>query len=288
MNSEIQLFFDEVQHKYYDNTGAHYTSVTQFIDKFKPKFDELYWATKKAQERGVPVGQVLNEWAIIRNNSCERGSNTHNFLEDNINVMYEGTATSQFKDILERSKNQTYKYKITNEVELYSSPIREKLPTIYVYLMGLIRQGFVLFAEKRVFSFKYKIAGTIDLLAVRGNEFLIVDWKTNKEDLKFTSGYYKKVNGVKTNQWVSKQEYFDYPLNNLMNCKGIIYTLQLSLYSYLVELHGMKNVGCSLFHIINNDFENVKKHKIEYLKQDVHRVLEFHFKQNVKPKYAIE
>ena len=284
----LEIIFDPIQHKYVDNLGNAYTSVTQLIGKYKPKFDELYWARYKANERGVSVEQVLNEWDIIRTNSQDRGTVTHEFLEDNVNSLYD-TKNVKFLDLVASTKTDGYKFKVTNAEQLFSLPIREKMPIVFYKLVNYIKDGWTLYAEKRVFSYKYKIAGTIDLLLVRGNEFIIIDWKTNKDDLKFKSGYYKKeyrvVDGqrvkVKTNQWVDKKEFLDYPLNNLMNCKGTEYTLQLSLYSYLVEQYDLKCRKIDLFHIVDNNYDNIKLHPIEYIKNDIFRLLEFHNKQNV-------
>lgn len=286
MSQEIQIFFDPVEHKYFDNHGIHYVSVTQLIDTFKPKFDELYWATKKAAERGVSVEQVLLEWDTIRKNSCERGTKTHDFLESSVNNIYD-TSNVEFKKIVEKSNDSTYLFKISNEVELYSTPLRDKLPKIFYYLLNLLKQGYTLYAEKRIYSTKFKIAGTIDLFAIRGKEFLIVDWKTNKENLKFESGYYKKVNGVKTNQWIKTNNFFDYPLNNLMDCKGMVYSLQLSIYARMAELYGLTCRGLVLFHIVNNDYDDIKSHTIQYLKNDVDRLFDFRYNKLIKPKLSI-
>jgi len=288
--SNIIITFDPILHKYKDNFNIVYTSVTQFIDKFKPKFDEDYWAGVKAAERGITKAEVLLEWQIGRDNACARGTITHEFLEDSINNLYD-KVDNDFNNLIKKTQTDTYKYKITNEKELYFSPLRTKLPDVFYKLLNLIKAGYVLYAEVRVYSQKHRIAGTIDLLAVRGKEFIIVDWKTNKDDLKFESGYYKKEWGVvdgrrmkvKTNQWVRTNDYYDYPLNNVMQCKGYHYTLQLSLYAHLVELHGMKCMGLQLFHIVNNEYDRLKQYKIEYIKNDIVRVLDFHYKQNITP-----
>jgi hypothetical protein len=296
---KVNIIFDPVAHKYVDNHGNPYTSVTQLIGKFEPKFNEKYWAEFKARERGVPVSQILMEWELIRNNSCERGTATHEFLEDNVNGIYDNT-TVEFNTIVERSQSSSYKYKITNVEQMYFLPIREKLPEIFYRLLTYVKDGWVLYAEARTYSVKYRIAGTIDLLLVRGKDIMIIDWKTNKDDLKFTSGYYKKemqvIDGVnvkvKTNKWISKQEYLDYPLNNIMKCKGMTYTLQLSLYAYLIEAFGFTAKKLELFHIVNNEYDRLKAYKIEYLKQDVQRMLDFHLKQNniptTKNKFSIQ
>ena len=53
--------FEEEAHTYhYEKTK--YDSVTSYIKRFKVPFDREYWSKKKANERGVDVSVVLDEW----------------------------------------------------------------------------------------------------------------------------------------------------------------------------------------------------------------------------------
>ena len=89
--------------------------------------------------------------------------------------------------------------------------------------------------------------------------------------MKFTSGYYKKINGVKTNEWVSKDERLKYPLNHVQECKGMIYTIQLSLYAYICGLWGYNVIKLELCHLVDN--EEPTFYDIEYRKQEVHKMI---------------
>ena len=53
--------FDEPTHVYRYKTSK-FDSVTTFLKTFKVPFDREYWSKRKADERGVDVSVVLNEW----------------------------------------------------------------------------------------------------------------------------------------------------------------------------------------------------------------------------------
>ena len=88
------LFFEEQAHKYTDTFGNEYRSVTTLISDYYPHFDANYWAHKKAREQGKSEKAIKAEWDRIRNEACERGTATHNGLEDAIKDV------SKFKDAI--------------------------------------------------------------------------------------------------------------------------------------------------------------------------------------------
>lgn len=74
--------FNVQAHTYKDPIdGFEYTSVTRWVNTFKKKFDEQYWATKIASRECVPVEVILEEWEKIRENSKVFGTNVHKLLE---------------------------------------------------------------------------------------------------------------------------------------------------------------------------------------------------------------
>lgn len=260
MGTIRKILFNEALHRYTDEDNNVYTSVTTVIGKYHKQFDEDYWAKKKSQDlsptnpyRGMSVSAIKQQWKATRDFSCEKGNATHKVLEDSINT---ANGNAKFEFDKEQVKIGTGKglIKIT-KTEIYllaETPLAKKYPKIYAYLRRFIEDGWTLFAEKRIYWYEYLIAGTIDCLLVKGKFFMIVDWKTNKKKLEFRSGYYKKVQGLETSQFVETTERFFAPLNRIPFCKGHIYTLQLSLYAMLMEHWGFKCVGLTLFHILND------------------------------------
>lgn len=284
------ITFNEEAHSYTDEFGVSYISVTQLIHKFEEDFDSRFWAAYRSVEQVedykarpfpeeqaieiqlgrkrqkynielifagvVPVYKtpqaVLQEWDEITEEACVWGNFRHGYLEDCCNRLYTDTTLNPFSSY---RQTDDYLLKITNFEELEKSPLKAAYPTIYKRLEYAIKNGWTIFAEKRVYSVKYRIAGTIDCLLVKGDLFHILDWKTNKFKLQFDAGYYKKAwdanrerklivdNFIKTDQRLKA------PLNNLYHSKGTLYSLQLSLYSVLCEEWGYTPSGQTLCHI---------------------------------------
>lgn len=286
-----QISFNEALHRYTDEYNLVYTSVTTLIGQVEPKYDEEFWAMYRILDQAgyklrplledrlimvnyqgvwrkytiaalqlgiiptaITTKQVKGEWTATKEEACEWGTNKHSFLEVCINKI---TDTTQYTidSIKSTTESQGFAFKVTNLKELEESPLRVAYPTIYKRLVYFINQGWIIYAEKRVYSAKHRIAGTIDLLLVRNGECFIIDWKTNRKMLKFEAGYYQKEwlpdrsKKIETDKWVPKKDTLLSPLERVSHCKGSIYTLQLSAYHYLCYLWGLTPVGTLLVHI---------------------------------------
>ena len=253
------LYFDEGPHKYTDTYGNEYISVTTIIGNYSPKFDKDYWLHKKAKELGITEKELAKRWQDITDEACTRGSHTHNGLEDGIK------GSSMFKDAI-KYLNQVETGRcitvadIPNlkarplDIEKFKEATNNKYPKIYEVFDFYVTRGYTIYSEIGVFLPNLLISGTIDVLAIKSDRFVILDWKTNKDGLHFTSGYYKKDKTCKpvqlTNNWVEKNEKMLPPFNTLPECNGSHYTIQLSTYARMVELIlGIPCVGCGLCHI---------------------------------------
>ena len=253
------LYFDEGPHKYTDTYGNEYISVTTIIGNYSPKFDKDYWLHKKAKELGITEKELAKRWQDITDEACTRGSHTHNGLEDGIK------GSSMFKDAI-KYLNQIETGRcitvadIPNlkarplDIEKFKEATNNKYPKIYEVFDFYITRGYTIYSEIGVFLPNLLISGTIDVLAIKSDRFVILDWKTNKDGLHFTSGYYKKDKTCKpvqlTNDWIEKDEKMLPPFNTLPECNGSHYTIQLSTYARMVELIlGIPCVGCGLCHI---------------------------------------
>lgn len=110
--------------------------------------------------------------------------------------------------------------------------------------------------EVRIYSVEHGLAGTIDLiLRLENDEFILVDWKTNAT-LRGAGETFKN----------------DDRLRNLPDHSFSHYTLQLSIYAYLLEQeYGMKCKRLKLVHLMN---EKHNIYEIQYLKDVVIEMLE--------------
>lgn len=264
--NDIRLVFDEPQHKYTDTLGNGYISTTTILHNYQPKFDKSYWLRKKSKELGISEKKLEQQWDTIKDEACERGSNTHNGLEDGIK------GGSQFKKAIQYLETRQSGEMITVadiptilgnyrllDLSEFIELTENKYPQIYEVFQRYTDNGYQIYAEIGTFLIDFLVSGTIDVLLLREDKFVIGDWKTNRGGLKFEAGYFKKDKSQKpaqtTDIWVPKQDFLLPPVNNLPNCNGSIYNLQLSMYAYMVELIlGIPCIGMWLCHI-DSDFE---------------------------------
>lgn len=264
--NDIRLVFDEPQHKYTDTLGNGYISTTTILHNYQPKFDKSYWLRKKSKELGISEKKLEQQWDTIKDEACERGSNTHNGLEDGIK------GGSQFKKAIQYLEARQTGEMITVadiptilgnyrllDLSGFIELTENKYPQIYEVFQRYTDNGYQIYAEIGTFLIDFLVSGTIDVLLLREDKFVIGDWKTNRGGLKFEAGYFKKDKSQKpaqtTDIWVPKQDFLLPPVNNLPNCNGSVYNLQLSMYAYMVELIlGIPCIGMWLCHI-DSDFE---------------------------------
>lgn len=253
------LYFEEEGHKYEDSNGNHYLSCTTFLHSYEPPFDDKYWAKKKAKEAGVSEAEIRKQWDKIKNEACSRGTETHNGIEDAIKEV------SMFKSAI-KYLNQIQDGRVVTvadipnlnvkplDIDKFIEATNNKYPEIYEVFNYYIQRGYVIYSEIGAFLIDYLISGTIDILCIRNDQFVILDWKTNRDGLKFESGYYKKDRSTTpaqlTNEWVKKNDKLLPPLSHMPDCNGSIYNMQLSLYAYMVEqILAIPCVGIALCHI---------------------------------------
>ena len=302
----VRLYFNEAEHKYSDNFGNAYLSTTQLLHHYKPVFDKDYWLKKKAKELGISEKRLAKQWQDITDEACNRGSKTHNNIEDGVKT------TSMFYEAVKhipREDNSMTTVADINTIDRYIKPIvldefikhtNNKYPKIYEVFDFYINKGYKIYSEIGVFLPNLLVSGTIDILLLREDKYLIGDWKTNRGGLKFEAGYYKKdkkqTPHQMTNEWVSKRDTLLPPVNNLPDCNGSIYNLQLSMYAIMVEFilglpcaglwlchidsdfvlneYGMpKRFSDGLYHIKKNPVETVTFHRMTYLKKDIMNIL---------------
>lgn len=263
--NDIRLIFKEDGHKYTDTLGNEYLSTTTWLHDYQPKFDKSFWLRKKAKELGISEKKLEKQWDAIRDEACERGSKTHNGLEDGVKNL------SKFNDAVLYSNRcednsmitiadlPTINHKIKElDVKAFIDYTENRYKDLYNVFDYYTAQGYKIYAEIGAFLIDYLLSGTIDVLCIRDDQFVIGDYKTNRGGLIFESGYFKKDKTERpyqqTDIWISKQEGLLPPVSHLPNCNGSIYNLQLSAYAAYVEIIlGIPCVGLWLCHI-DSDF----------------------------------
>lgn len=286
--------FLEGPHKYVNlkDSSINYISVTTLIEKFGQPFDSDFVSKYKAleklitpeiwkKEKGaiwkshkIPEDfleahdisveelnkvqqEILDEWATINKEACERGTKIHAELENSF-------------------------YKNGNNVDLQKFGIGGKFICKKDYSELDLEYG--VYPEYLIYwddpEGILHIAGQIDLLIKNGNEINIVDHKTNRKI--DTKGFY--------NSSTKSTTKMKYPLVKLDDVNFNHYQLQLSTYAWMLQKLNPNFVIKSL--ILNHyDHEgNNTLYTCKYLKDEVEKMLKFYKReliiQKQQAKYA--
>ena len=284
------VFFNDSEHLYLDKiSGEPYVSCTQLIHAYSNPFNSDFFSKYKALEEladpdhfsliksGLLATQVwkpelldklnidkqvfeektneiLKNWDDVRDEACSHGSYVHGILEESFyNKTYFDLSNLDCPYICGNYICVKGNYHLNLENGIYPE-----------FLMSYITPDGL------------RIAGQADLIVKSGNDVSILDWKTNKE-IKKKSFY----NASKKRNTMMK-----YPLNNIMDCNYWHYTLQLSLYAYMIEkINPDINVKeLKLVHIDRNGKQTI--YPLEYRKEDVERMIK-HYAKELKTKEAL-
>lgn len=213
--NDVQFEFDPKLHRY-TYEGEPFISVTRFIQQFHKPFEQDYWSKVKAEQAGVPQDWILAEWKKLNDYANEVGTDTHQWIEDYFNQIWKPLPNNL--DVIHR---------INKFNKIYAKQLHKLEPLKF---------------EVRVFSPKWKIAGMIDSLFVYRGKIYILDWKTNKD---FTDDNHPK--GTYEKLLAPFQAHFKNHLNE--------YSIQLSLYSLILEEWGFQVGGAYIVHIGPGDEE---------------------------------
>jgi CRISPR/Cas system-associated exonuclease Cas4 (RecB family) len=278
INGKVGFLEEPHVYKNIDDPTINYVSVTTLISKFEQPYDKDFWSAYKALEKLIPINEwkplkdsllntkkfdkeclsdynisenefnkvqqdILDEWQKKNKESCDRGTKIHAQLE---NALYN-------KDSINLQK-----YGIGGKF------ICKKDYTDLNLEHGVYPEYLVYYDHP-----KLHIAGQIDLLIKSGNDIIIGDYKTNAE-LKFKSFYSRKT---------KKSVKMKYPLTKLDDVNFNHYQLQLSTYAWMLQkLNPEFNIK-RLF-IVHFPHEGGSKiYEVEYLKDDVEKMLKAYIKQ---------
>lgn len=279
-----KLYFDEAAHKYTDDIGTKYTSVTTVIGKYSNEFDSLAIAKrceaagrnpespKYEKYKGKTAEQIMEEWKQNSENACVSGTNTHAFIEDSL---LESTTHEKYSDHMFTIENITESLGVL-DINRFRERVEPKYPVIYKTISLLHSQGFRFFPELAVFNQKLGVSGTIDLFCLKDNKFLIIDWKTNRDPIMFDAGRYEKSKDGQRGKFIPDSKKMLPPLFFMPDSTGNHYTLQVSGYAWLAEQFGYENLKPNLIFQIRE--EGVDMLKLRDFKRHSKEMFE-HFAQ---------
>lgn len=265
----MALIFKAKDHSYTSidpNDTTQWISVTTLISQFKVPFDGATQALKSSKNKrskwfGMTVEDILKAWEDESNRSTTLGSWYHNQREEDLNALdtitREGVALQIIQPIIVDNIKQ--------------APDQRLIPGIYPeHFMYLKSAG---------------ICGQADRVEIVNGKVNIYDYKTNKEI---------KTQGFKN--WEGIVEHMLPPLQHLDNCHLIHYTLQMSIYMYMILKHnpnltagtleldhvifeeeGKDANGYPIHKLVNGEpvVKEVKVFKVPYMKSEVVAIINY-------------
>lgn len=275
------VFYNDEEHVYWTKkTNKKCVSATTLINMFTT-FDREFWGRYKALEAlvsseqfmtvkkrlldtkkfkdeylkeldvseesfKIKLEEIYEEWRIENKKSTDRGTAIHKIYEDKIL----GNDYSELKSF----NVPTFEKHILKTDNL----IQEGYYTVPELLISWSSQDDVL-----------NIAGQADLVIITGNKFQIMDYKTNKK--------------------IEQKSFFDrnkrssqkmlYPLNNLDDVNFWHYTLQMSLYAWMIRRNN-PNLELDGLYLLHHDHaDNKTVYECEYLEKEVERMLKYYKKK---------
>jgi len=220
ISSELFTTFNSVTyhdepHKYYVD-GKELISVTTLIHQYQEKFDEEYWSDIKSNEYLIDNYLIKRGWNFINKKGTLKGSIIHDYAEN----LFQNKIFKYPKDEI----INTFGFDpIWDEYVITKKHVDKFYSDSYGKLIP-IRTEFVVYDKESL------IGGMLDALFynVKYNEIQIFDWKTNKN---FTKS-------CKNKHLLNELEFIE-------DCDLNIYSLQLSLYKYIIEKNTNIKLGKS-------------------------------------------
>ena len=212
--------------------GIDWISVTSFVSNFKQPFDADTIALKSSKSKkskwyGLTPEEIKEAWRAEAKRATDLGTWYHNCREQDFCMF----------DRMERNGKDL----------AIQTPIYETGTGVKLSPSQKLEEG--IYPEHMVYLKSAGLCGQSDLVEVINGEVHITDYKTNKEI---------KIEGY-TN-WEGITQKMNGPLSHLDDCNLNHYTIQLSLYMYIILKHNpkLKPGTLKIHHII---FEEVGKDK---------------------------
>jgi hypothetical protein len=212
---DARIRFVENTHSYFirenegDEENAGYTSTTTFIHQLFPSFDADVIISKMMKS---------SKWSESKYYGMDAAEIKHGWSRDGSDAAAQGTS---MHNNIEAFYNELPYDETTKEFALFKEFYNDHLH------LEMYRTEWLIFAED------LKISGAIDAVFrdKQTGKFYIGDWKRCKE--------------IKTsNHWEKGQTFFT---SHLDNCNFVLYSMQLSVYKYILEhYYDMKIEGCFL------------------------------------------
>lgn len=268
----MPVVFDEASHRYTSHKGYDYVSVTTLIKQYTPPFDADFWSAYKA------LKDVLTDKGEWRAYLDKVGGWENVVLAARMDkaFKYKKEVVVRKKEYLrdwdenrDKAARAGTKFHKAREAETKKDLVFDDtfIPVIAdIDLLGLnelarkagkpkIEDG--LCTELLLYDDELEIAGQADWVLLKDGEVFIKDYKTSKE--------------IKMKPFA--EEVLLHPLETFPNCNFYVYSIQLSLYAFILERAGYKISRLTIEHIDRSTFETIATYPAEYHRKAVIKLL---------------
>jgi hypothetical protein len=209
------IYHDPISHTYYDKTKLIYDSPTKILKSYKQPFNSKVIAKAYAKKHGKTPEYWLKEWKEKSTTALSRGTSIHNTKEE---VTY-----GRGVEVINKSVKLVVNGALFETENLFDLP-----------------DG--VYPELNIWNVGWRIAGRPDkfvIETIEGKRYIdIYDYKTNGKIDKVS---YIDEKGVR--------KMMKAPLSHLMDANYVHYTLQLSMYAYILETYGFIPRHLEIIHI---------------------------------------
>lgn len=248
----MRVTLNQSNHTYTDNKGQLYKAVSSVIAQYKQPFNA---------HAKQPNGKTL-----IQNYAEKHGESEQYWLdkwdEKRDYACVKGTAFHNLKELYVNGQSIHKSMPVRNYNLQWQLPEREGM-------FHLLEPG--VYTEMALWNYLHRVAGTPDLTTIfPSGEFDIDDYKTNG---KFETESFRG----RTMKW---------PFHQLPDCHIGHYTVQLSIYAWLLEQFGLKARSLKLHHydIPEKDVERILQegilpdieptiHEVPYLHKEIDTIM---------------
>lgn len=235
------VFFPE-DHHYECNGKRVNISVTRLIEQYANEFDSQTIAERVARKQGKTTQEVLDEWEYKNKFSCAKGSTCHEYIQS----LFSG---EPYKPIDFDGGDEFWNAseKIKEQAKWFWREYRDRLEHLADEFIIGDEQCSVASAIDHIFI--NKITGGL----------VLVDYKTNS-DIHKNEKYAKPMKA---------------PLQHLLDTTLNHYSIQLSIYKYLVEKHTdlkFEEMFIVWFSENNDEYQIIE---VPYLEKEVKKILEW-------------
>jgi hypothetical protein len=250
---DSRIIFDEAPHVYYiDGSSQGWTSTTTFIHTFFAEFNGFICARAMVRGRNFPYGDTkYNRYIpfVTKEDGTKR-------IESELIKSIQDDWKKEGKEAADRGTN------LHKVIEQYYNemPLPTPLPSDWSYFLEFEeyrkKQGLVPFrTEWLIFSEDHQTSGSIDMIMYRPSDgtYHIFDWKRSKAIAH--NGY-----GGKKGKSC---------LKHLADCNYTHYSLQLSIYRYILETKYELPITSQQIVVLHPVNDTYKSYQLPYLQKEV-------------------